>query len=104
MIRVSILYPRQDGARFDWTYYTGTHIPMVGRKLGPAVKSLSVEQGLAGGAPGSAPDFVALCHLGFDSVDSFQAAFGPHAAEITADIANYTTVQPVIQISDVLIG
>jgi uncharacterized protein (TIGR02118 family) len=104
MIRVSVLNPRKEGARFDWAYYMGTHIPMVGRKLGAAVKHLSVEQGIAGGAPGSPADFVALCHLGFDSVPAFQAAFGPHAAEITADIPKYTSIEPIIQISDVLIA
>jgi uncharacterized protein (TIGR02118 family) len=81
-----------------------THIPMVGRKLGPALKNVSVEQGLAGGAPGSPAEFVALCHLGFDSVPAFQAAFGPHAAEITADIPKYTSIEPIIQISEVKIA
>ena len=42
-----------------------------------------------------------LCHLRFDSVEAFQKAFGPHAAEITGDIPNYTNVQPIIQISDI---
>ena len=36
----------------------------------------------------------------FDSVESFQAAFGPHAAVIMADIPNYSAVQPIIQISE----
>jgi len=36
-------------------------------------------------------------------VEAFQAAFGPHAKEIMADIPNYTSVQPVIQISEVKI-
>ena len=34
MIVVSITYPNAAGARFDWNYYQGTHLPMVGRKLG----------------------------------------------------------------------
>ncbi|HYU13945.1 MAG TPA: EthD family reductase [Stellaceae bacterium] len=37
----------------------------------------------------------------FDTVESFQAAFAPHAATIMADIPNYTAIQPVIQISEV---
>lgn len=37
----------------------------------------------------------------FDSVEDFQNAFGPHAAEITGDIPNYTDTTPVIQISEV---
>jgi len=34
-------------------------------------------------------------------VEAFQNAFAPHAAEILADIPNYTTIQPVIQFSEV---
>ena len=40
-------------------------------------------------------------HLYFDSVEAFQAAFGPHAETILADIPNYTNIQPVIQVSEV---
>ena len=104
MIRVNVLYPRKDGARFDWAYYTGTHVPMVGRKLGAALKAVSVEQGISGGSPDSPAAFVALAHLSFDSVPAFQAAFDPHAAEIMADIPNYTSIEPIIQISEVKLG
>jgi hypothetical protein len=37
-------------------------------------------------------------------VESFQAGFGPHAAEIMADIRNYTDAKPVVQISNVVIA
>lgn len=104
MIKVSVLYPRQDGAKFDMGYYLNKHIPMVQQKCGAACKSVSVEQGVAGGAPGAPPDFVAMAHLSFDSVEAFQKAFAPHASEIMADIPNYTPIKPVIQISDVKMG
>ena len=101
MITVNVLYANQDGAKFDMNYYLTSHIPMVKRLLGGALKGCVVEQGLGGAAPGSKAEFATLCHLRFDSVDAFQKAFGPHAAEITGDIPNYTNVQPVIQISDI---
>src|SRR5207249_6052245 len=63
------------------------HMPMVARKFGAAAKGVSVEQGLAGGTPGSPPSFVAIAHFTFESVEAFQAAFAPHAAEIMADIS-----------------
>lgn len=37
----------------------------------------------------------------FDSLESFQGAFGPHMGEILGDIPNYTDAAPVVQISDV---
>lgn len=104
MIRVSVFYPHQENARFDWAYYTGTHVPLVGRLLGAALKGAVVEQGLAGEAPGSPPAFVAIAHLTFDSVPAFQTAFGPHAEAIMADIRNYTPIEPFIQISEVKLG
>ena len=45
-----------------------------------------------------------MCHVYCDSVESFQAGFGPHAAEIMADVLNYTDLQPTLQISEVVRG
>jgi uncharacterized protein (TIGR02118 family) len=101
MIRVSVLYPNSQGSRFDLQYYMGRHMPMVQRKLGGALKRMEIDQGIAGGAPGSAPPYSAGCHLFFDSVETFQSAFGPHANTILADIPNYTNTQPTSQISEV---
>lgn len=101
MITVNVLYPNKDGAKFDMNYYLASHIPMVKRVLGSALKGCVVEQGLGGGAPGTKAEFSVLCHLRFDSVESFQAAFGPHAAQIQNDIANYASEAPIIQVSDV---
>lgn len=101
MIRVNVLYPHQEGARFDWSYYLSSHIPMVGQKLGTAVKTTSVEQGIGGGAPGTPAPYVAIASFTFDSVPAFQAAFGPHAQEIMADVPKYTSIEPVLQISEI---
>lgn len=101
MITVSVLYPNKDGAKFDMNYYLTSHIPMVKQLLGSALQGCVVEQGVSGGAPGSKPEFSTLCHLRFDSVEAFQKAFGPHAAQIQNDIQNYSSVQPIIQINDV---
>jgi uncharacterized protein (TIGR02118 family) len=101
MIKVSVLYPHTEGVGFDMAYYLNRHIPMVRDKLGAACKGAAVEQGLGGGAPGTPPTYVAMGHLLFESVEAFQAAFGPHADAIMGDIPNYTAIQPIIQVSDV---
>lgn len=102
MIRVSVLYPNEDGAKFDHDYYANTHIPMVRAKLEPGgLKKAEVDKGLAGG-DGGTPPFVAAAYLFFDSVDAFQGAFGAHAEEIMGDIPNYTNLQPQVQISEVV--
>ncbi|MEF7612979.1 EthD family reductase [Aquincola sp. MAHUQ-54] len=104
MIKVSVMYPNTPGARFDHDYYRDRHMPMVQERLGPACRSYTVDKGLAGGAPGSPPTYVGMCTLFFDSVEAFQTAFGPQAKEILGDIPNYTDLQPVIQISEVVVG
>jgi uncharacterized protein (TIGR02118 family) len=101
MIKVSVLYPNNPGAKFDMDYYVTRHMPMVQQKCGAACKKMAVEHGIAGGAPGAPATYIAMGHLYFDSVDAFQQAFGPHAKEILSDIPNYTDTQPTIQISDV---
>jgi uncharacterized protein (TIGR02118 family) len=101
MIRVSVYYPWSADAKFDMKYYLATHMPLVQKRLGAACKGLSVDQGLAGGAPGTPPSFIAVGHILADSVEAFQAALAPHTAEIMGDLPNFTRIQPTIQISEV---
>ncbi len=105
MTTVSILYPNTQGARFDFDYYVQTHMPHSIRLLSahPGFRSVSVERGAGGGAPGAQPAYIALCHYQFDSAENFMAAFAPHAATLQADMHNYTDIEPVIQFNEVLI-
>ena len=102
MIKVSVFYPNGRDAKFDMEYYCARHIPLVQRLCGAALKSAAVEGGVAGATPGSAPSFLAMGHLLFESVEAFEHSFGPHASQIVADVPNYTNVQPVIQVSQVM--
>lgn len=103
MIKVSVLYPNGEGSKFNMEYYCIRHIPMVRQKLGAACKGIAVEQGLGGPEPGTSAPFAALGHLLFESLEIFQAAFGPHAEAFEQDISNFTNIQPIIQISSVKI-
>ena len=104
MIKVSVMYPNTPGARFDHAYYAEKPMPMVKAKMGASCKYYTVDKGLAGGAPGTPATYIGMCHIFCDSVESFQAGFGPHAEEIMADIPKYTDLAPVIQISEVVVG
>jgi uncharacterized protein (TIGR02118 family) len=99
MIKVGVFYPQSK--KFDWDYYVNKHTPLIQKLLSPAMKKVEIDKGLAGGAPGTNATYQCICNLHFDSVEAFQAAFGPHAAEIMGDIPNYTDAQPVVQISEV---
>jgi len=101
MIRVSVLYPQQEGIQFDWTYYLEHHVPLVRRLLGGAMKSISIEQGVGGGAPESPAPYVAIADLTFESVAAYLAEFGPHAEEILADLSKFTSITPTVQVSEI---
>jgi len=95
MIRVSALYPVTEGATFDHEYYRTSHVPMCCERWGLA--SAQVDSRING-------PYVAAAHFIFDSVDDMKAALASEAMkEITADVANYTTISAVIQISDVTV-
>jgi uncharacterized protein (TIGR02118 family) len=106
MTKISILYPNSKGSRFDFQYYVDRHIPLAIQLLSayPGYKGVSVERGLAGAGPGTEAAYAAMCHFLFDSVGEFTTAFLAHGAQLQGDIPNYTNVQPVIQVSEVLLS
>ena len=103
MIKVSVMYPSTPGARFDHAYYRDTHMPLLKARMGDSCLYYTVDKGLAGGTPDAPPTYIGMCHIFCDSVAAFQAGFGPHAKEIMADIANYTDLAPLLQISEVVV-
>ena len=102
MIKVSVLYANAPGARFDHAYYRDRHMPLVKQRMGAHCRYYTIDRGLAG-APGQPAPYIAMCHILCDSMAAFQAGFGPHAAEIMADLPNYTDQAPKLQISEVIV-
>jgi uncharacterized protein (TIGR02118 family) len=81
-------------------YYTSKHMPLAKAKL-PGCQSIGADLGMAGGAPGSKPMYIAIGYLTFESVADYEKAFAQGGAEIIADVPNYTNVRPAMQISEV---
>jgi uncharacterized protein (TIGR02118 family) len=104
MIKVSVMYPNGPDARFDDAYYRDQHMPMVKKLMGDHCKYYTVDKAIANGSPATNSPYIAMGHLFCDSVDAFQAGFGPHSKEIMADIPNYTNQTPLIQMSEVVVG
>lgn len=101
MASLSVVYPRSPNATFDYEYYRHTHMPLVGQKWENA--GLTGGEALLGkSAPdGSEPPYFAIGIIHFDTAESLRAALeGEHAAEIIADIQNFTNAQPVIQVNE----
>lgn len=106
MIKVSILYPNREDGRFDMDYYVNTHIPLSIQlfSVHPGFKGVSVDRGVSGRAPDAPPTYVVMCHFLFDSADSFVAAFSPNSPVLRADMPNYTDLEAIVQISEVVIA
>jgi len=102
MIKLTVLYPNTPDARFDLDYYTKQHVPQVLQWCGDAVKGGEIERGIAGLEPGSPAPYRVTAHMLFDSTDAMQRSFGRHLQEIVADLPNFTNIQPVVQISEVV--
>ncbi|MGZ8349584.1 MAG: EthD family reductase [Allosphingosinicella sp.] len=101
MPTVTVIYPRSEGATFDFDYYERTHLPLVAARWGDAGLTGAEALRGVGAADGGAPDYLAIALISFDSADSMRAAMtGPHIGEIAGDIPNFTNVQPAIQINE----
>lgn len=94
MIRLSVLYPKTEGASFDHDYYRDSHVPLALTTWG--LDSAEIDKGIDG-------PYEAAVHFTFDSMDAFGAALGsPGTADVQADVANYTTIVPTMQISEIV--
>jgi uncharacterized protein (TIGR02118 family) len=94
MIRLSVFYPSTEGATFDHDYYRDTHVPLCVKTWG--LNGAEIDRGVDG------PN-VAAVHFRFASLDALQAAMGAEGtADILADVANYTSIAPVLQTSEIV--
>ena len=104
MIKVSVLYPNEEGKKFDFDYNLNKHIPMVRELLGPmGMQKVEAEKGVSSADPNQPAPFVAITNLFFETTDQVHAAFSTHGREIMGDIKNYTDIQPTFQIGEVLV-
>ncbi len=102
MIKVTALYPNEEGKRFDIDYYCNNHMTLAKDAMGDLLKKAMVEQGVAGGEPDTPARYIAIGHLFFETIEDCQKAFEiTEKAGLVEDIPNYTDIEPVLQISEV---
>jgi uncharacterized protein (TIGR02118 family) len=94
VIRFTVLYPTTEGATFDHDYYRDRHVPLCCETWG--LDGAEIDRGISG-------PYVAAVHFRFPSTEAMQEALGAEGtAAILADVANYTTITPVQQLSEVV--
>jgi len=104
MIRVYVMYPRREGARFDAAYYAKQHMDMVRTAFdGYGLLDIRVDKGLVGNTSKSQPDYVCVGTLTFETMDGYKRAFRDHGAPLMADVPNFTDIQPVVQVNEAVL-
>ena len=94
MIRFSVFYPSTEGATFDHDYYRNKHVPLAVKTWG--LEGAEIDKGIDG-------PYVAAVHFTFDSSEALAAAMGNEGTgDVLADVANYTSIAPVIQTSEIV--
>ncbi|MGI8493647.1 MAG: EthD family reductase [Acidimicrobiales bacterium] len=94
MIRLSVFYPATEGATFDHDYYRDRHVPLAVKTWG--LDGADIDRGLDG-------PYVAAVHFRFPSQEALQAAMGNEGTgAVLADVANYTSIAPVLQTSEIV--
>ncbi len=102
MFRVSVMYPNQEGVRFDIQYYRTKHMALVTDLLKPfGLIKTEVDRGVSGGGNLSAP-YVCVGHLYFDSQDGYDRGVAKNGPTIRGDIPSFTNATPIRQISEIL--
>ena len=102
MFRVSVMYPNQEGVKFDIHYYRTKHMELVKNLLKPfGLIKTEVDRGVSGGGNLSAP-YVCVGHLYFDSQDGYDRGVAEKGPTIREDIPNFTNAAPIRQISEIL--
>lgn len=96
MIRLSVFYPKTDGAKFDHDYYSSSHVPLACATWGLDPSKATIDKGING-------PYEAAVHFVFPSLEELGAAMGnPDTGKVMADVANYTDIQPVMQTSEIV--
>jgi uncharacterized protein (TIGR02118 family) len=102
MFKVSVMYPSQEGARFDLDYYRTKHMDLVVRFLKSfGLVRTEVLRGISGGGGQPAP-YICIGNLYFDTADGYEKGAAASGGALRSDIPNFTNVTPVRQISEVL--
>lgn len=101
MYCVTVLYPNQPGGHFDFAYYRERHIPMMLELLGDNVLSTQVRRGIQA-VDGSSAPYLCLLNTHIRSPEQFAQVMAEHSERVLGDIPNYTNLQPIIQIDEIL--
>ena len=101
-VTLQVIYPNTEGSNFDFGYYMGAHMGIVGECIGEHIQSTLVTQGIAGG-PDTPPGYHAIASIVFADQSAMDAAMGK-LGPVLEDVPIYTNCQPQMLIGARLDG
>ena len=102
MVRILVMYPN-NGEDFNLDYYLNQHIPLCHKLLDDyGLLRTEVDKGSGAGAPGVPAPYHVVAHLVFRSEEEMQKGLQAAGAELDSDLANFTTIKPQFQISEII--
>jgi len=100
--KLSVMYPNQEDAQFDFDYYRTKHMDLVQANLSSfGLIKTEVDKGISGGGEQPAP-YICVGNLYFESKEGFDKGMADVGAILRADIPKFTNVTPIRQISEIL--
>jgi len=103
MIKLTVLYPKNENSHFDMDYYLRTHAALIRERLNPlGLIRVDLQEGIGGITPGTPAPYAMIGSLCFDTMDDLQRSLATHGEEIIADITRFTNVQPEMLITQVV--
>ena len=102
MYKVSVMYPNDQGAKFDFDYYRTKHMEIVTKHLKPfGLVKTGVDKGVSGGGDQPAP-YICIGFLYFETLDGYDKGIAEAGSILRGDIPNFTNITPIRQISEIL--
>jgi uncharacterized protein (TIGR02118 family) len=96
------MYPYGENKKFDIDYWIEKHRPMVLEKLEPhGLVKLELDKGITAGLEGGLPIYLYIGYLYFNSMEDHQKCL-PYALELFSDLPNFTDIEPITQVSEII--
>lgn len=99
MIKLTVIYPKTEGGRFDMDYYINRH--MANFDGDALVRGIIVEKGSEALGGGEAP-YICMAHVFYDTMEDFQKSFIAIRNVLRDDMKNFTNISSIDQISEVV--
>ena len=101
MIRVTVIYRWEDGARFDHDYYHSKHMDIAREALSAhGLMRLESDRFFTRSSP-SAGETIAAANAYFATRETAQAALAAAGPALMADLPNYSNLKPQVLLSAV---